>query len=129
MLNLKLGEKELKIKFTYEATVRSGIMQRLVSLEESDDANSLQKVLEIIPEMILVGSQKFHKDEFGYNYETGEGKEESLSKVYSLVDDYFDQDDSDFMWLLDTIRGEMLQNGFLSKLYHQEKETQGKKKN
>ena len=124
MLNLKLGNKELKVKFAYEATVRSGIIKKMVAMDKStdpdDNLDSIQEVLELIPEMLLVGVQKYHREEYKYDYETGDGKEENLSKMYELLDDYFDQEDSDFMQLLSSLRGEMLKDGFLSKLYHQE---------
>lgn len=128
MLNLKLGDKMLQIKFGYEATVRSGLIKKMVQAESSNEneGDSVQATMELLPEMILVGVQKFHRDEFGYNYLTGEGKEEKLSEVYSLIDDYLDQDDATFEELLGKVKGEMLEDGFLSKLFQKEKKKEKK---
>lgn len=128
MLNLKLGDKMLQIKFGYEATVRSGLIKKMVQAESSNEneGDSVQATMELLPEMILVGAQKYHRDEFGYNYLTGEGKDEKLSEVYSLIDDYLDQDDATFEELLGKVKGEMLEDGFLSKLFQKEKKKEKK---
>ena len=122
MTTIKLGERELKIKYGFEATVKSGIIRKLASLgsDNEDGVESITKTLEILPELILAGVQKYHSDEFGYNYKTEEGKEEALSKIYSLVDDYFDGEDADFGEILDTLQNELMENGFLAKMLREE---------
>ena len=131
MLNLKLGKAQLSIRFGYEATVRSGIIKRLASLStEADDTfDKMDAIMEIIPELILVGVQKFHKDEYGYDYKTNAGKEEALSKIYELLDDYFEEEDADFSKLLESLQNELMENGFLAKMYKGEvKEAKKKEK-
>lgn len=126
MTILKLGKKNLKIKFAYESVARSGILKKfaefVASRESGNNLDVLDSLMEFLPEVILVGAQKYHRDEFGYNYKTGEGKEEALSKVYTLLDDYFDGDNVDFDKLFGSLQGELLENGFLAKMFQKELE-------
>ena len=129
---IKIGEKEYKIQFGYIATAKSGIIKELVKIEDLlGDGNSvienLDKILMFIPELMLVGLQKFHRDEFGYNYDTKEGKDEAFEKVSQLVDDYFDGEDADFKGLFNSLEEELLHNGFLSSMFNEEQESQNKK--
>lgn len=131
MTKIKFGEKEYQIQFGYIATAKSGIIKELVKIEEMiGDGNSvienLDKILMFIPELMLVGLQKFHREEFGYNYDTKEGKDEAFEKVSQLVDDYFDGDDADFKGLFNSLEEELLHNGFLSSMFHEEQESQNK---
>lgn len=131
MLNLKLGKTQLSIRFGYEATVRSKILKKLAALTVSkgseDNFDSMSLMMEIVPEMILVGAQKFHSDEYGYDYKTDAGKEEALSKIYDLLDDYFEEEDADFSDLLTSLQEELTENGFLSKMFKKEVEQAQKK--
>ncbi len=126
MTVIKFGKKALKIKFTYEATARSGILKKFAGYVSAQEGGSnidvLDQLMEFIPELILVGVQKYHRDEFGYNYKTGDGKEEALSKVYALLDDYFEGEDCDFTKLTSELQGELLDNGFLAKMFRKELE-------
>ena len=55
MTKLKLGEKELQIKFGYEATVKSGIIKKIAGLEQkTDDLEVIDSMLFLLPELILV---------------------------------------------------------------------------
>ncbi len=130
MLHLKLGKAQLSIRFGYEATVRSKILKRLAELTVNQGNDSFETatiMMELIPEMILVGAQKYHSKDYGYDYKTEEGKEESLSKIYSLLDDYFEEEDADFTELLESLQKELMENGFLAKLFKKEVENQEKK--
>lgn len=122
MLNLKLGKKEYKIKYAYEPTVRSGLIKKLAGMHSDDNLEYIDATMKILPELILIGLQKFHKAEFGYMYDTNAGKEEKLSKVYALLEDYFDEEDSDFMNLYDSLQNELLENSFLSKMFQDAKQ-------
>lgn len=124
MTTIKLHNKELKIKYGYEATVKSGIIQTLSSFSES---SSVEDTLKLLPELILVGVQKYHSDEFGYDYDDPKSKEAALSKIYSLVDDYFDDDDADFIGMVNALQEELTKNGFLAKMLRDEKAGQPKK--
>ena len=95
MTKLKFGEKELQIKFGYEATVKSGIIKKVAKLNQMEDMEAVDEILLFLPELILVGAQKFHKEELGYNPDNEEEKEQQLGKVYDMLDDYFDGEDAD----------------------------------
>ena len=127
MLKLKLGKAQLSIRFGYEATVRSKILKKLAALtvdKDDDTFDRMGMMMEIVPEMILVGAQKFHSNEYGYDYKTEAGKEESMSKIYELLDDYFEEEDADFSTLLESLQNELMENGFLSKMFKKEVENQ-----
>ena len=77
--------------------------------------------MEVLAKMLLVGLQRFHSDEFGYDYnETDLNKAESMSKVYDLLDTYFDDEDADFGKLYSELEEELVANGFLSKMFKEE---------
>ena len=131
MKTIKFGDKEYQIQFGYIVTAKSGIIGKIASIEKMMNGEmtpeEIDKFLMFIPEIVLVGLQKFHRDEFGYDYNTDEGKDVALDKVGSLVDDYFDREDADFNKLLDTLTEELMNNSFLSKLFREEQENQAKK--
>lgn len=131
MKTIKFGDKEYQIQFGYIVTAKSGIIGKIANIEKmmkgETTPEEIDKFLMFIPEIVLVGLQKFHRDEFGYDYNTGEGKDAALDKVGSLVDDYFDREDADFNKLLDTLTEELMNNSFLSKLFREEQENQAKK--
>lgn len=128
MTKIKFGEKEYKIQFGYIATAKSGIISKLIKTESALDGDHVEEsigdFLLLIPELALVGLQKFHRDEFGYNYDTGEGREEALEKAGDLVDSYFDGEDADIKKLMADLKGELMDNSFLSKMFQEEQENQ-----
>lgn len=134
MTTLVINGNEYKIKYGYEATARCGVIEKVNKLEEvlnsaeNMEIADLNKLLQILPELLLAGLQKFHKDEFGYNYETEEGKSDALNKAYELVDDYFDADDADIIDLFNLLTEEMVQNGFLANLLQRGAEAERKPK-
>lgn len=131
MTKVKIGKKEYKIYYAMQPTVQSGILKTLASLESDKEfgIESIGELLTTMTELLLVGLQKFHSDEFGYNYMTGEGKDEAMSKVFSLMDDMAadESDDADYFVLYNTLQNEMLENGFFAKLFRQEKQKAEKK--
>lgn len=128
MTKIKFGEKEYKIQFGYIVTAKSGIISKLIKTESALDGDHIEEsigdFLLLIPELTLVGLQKFHRDEFGYNYDTGEGREEALEKAGDLVDAYFDSEDADIKKLMADLKGELMDNSFLSKMFQEEQENQ-----
>lgn len=129
MTKIKLGEKELDIKFGYEATFKSGIIAKVAQLDQIEDGiEQVNAVLMLLPELILVGAQKFHEKEFGYDPNNEEQKEKQMKKVFSMLDDYFDQEDADGNMLYESLLTEMLTNGFLSKMLNQERKKVTKRK-
>ena len=131
MTTLVIDGNEYKIKFGYEATARCGVIDNVTELEnlmekgENMQNEDLTTLLSLVPKILVAGLQKFHKDEFGYNYETGEGKDAALNKAFELVDDYFDENkDADIIDLFNLLTEEMVQNGFLAQLLQSGAKTQ-----
>lgn len=125
MTTIKFGEKELQIKFGYEATLKSGIIPKIAQMDLKEDGiETVNAILELLPELILIGAQKFHEKELGYDLDNKEQKESQMKKIYSMLDDYFDQEDADGNVLYGLLLTEMLKNGFLSKMLKQEQNQQ-----
>ena len=123
MTTIKIGEKEFNIKYGYEATVKNGIIKKLVSLgEENGNMESIEKILLLLPELLLAGLQKYHADEYGFDYQNSDQKEKQMAKVYALLDEYFDGEDGDVEKLFGDLQNELLENGFLSKILRKESE-------
>ena len=106
-----------EIKFGIEATTKSGILKKIKEVQQSSDdsIDNIEMMLTMVPEFLLVGLQKRHKDEFGYDYNTNEGKEEATAKVCELIDEYTDQEDSSIKELFEELLKEVMQNGFFKK--------------
>ena len=120
-----------EIKFGIEATTKSGILKKIKEVQQSSDdsIDNIEMMLTMVPEFLLVGLQKRHKDEFGYDYNTNEGKEEATAKVCELIDEYTDQEDSSIKELFEELLKEVMQNGFFKKEVLQMKaEKKAKKK-
>lgn len=123
MTTIKIGKKEFNIKYGYEATVKNGIIKKLVSLgEENGNMESIEKILLLLPELLLAGLQKYHADEYGFDYKNSDQKEKQMAKVYALLDEYFDGEDGDVEKLFGDLQNELLENGFLSKILRKESE-------
>lgn len=106
-----------EIKFGIEVTTKSGILKKIKEVQQSSDdfVDEIEMTLNMLPEFLLVGLQKRHKDEFGYDYNTNEGKEEATAKVCELIDEYTDQEDSSIRELFENLLKEVMQNGFFKK--------------
>lgn len=128
MFVLKVKDKEYKIKYAYKPVLKKRILSRLAEVtkkmnnaeKEETDLAGIEDLLLFIPELILVGLQRCHKDEFGYDYNTDVGFDEQLEKVDSIIDEYCDSEDSDMMELFSELQKELLEDGFLSSLFRQE---------
>lgn len=121
MMTLKVGEKEFKITFGYEATLKSRLLSRMakMSVEMGENGGDLEKVedmLLFIPEVVLVGLQKEH-EEYRYNLDTKENYEEKKNMAFSLVAEYLDNGENDAIELFNELQEEMTRNGFLKKLF------------
>lgn len=125
MTILKIGEKEYKIQFGYKATADSEILKDMMQLDKTqDDMETIETVLALLPKLLLVGLQKYHKDEFECDLTNISGSD-AESKVCDLLDDYFDDADNSEGGIFQILQRELVDNGFLSKLIVQGK---GKKK-
>lgn len=126
-MTLKIGEKELKVKFGYEPTLKARLLSRMAKMGvemqgNSDSMETIEDMLLFIPEVLLVGLQKEHKDEFGYNLDTREGYEEQKEKVFSLVAEHLDSGEIDAVDFFNELQEEMTRNGFLKKMFEREVE-------
>ena len=124
MTKIKIGGKEYKIYYAMEPTVKSGILTKMAKLQDVEmDFDTIGNLLGIMTELLLVGLQKFHHEEFGYKYDSEEEKESAMSKAYSLMDEIADGDsEMDYIELYNKLQSEMLENGFFAKMFRQEME-------
>lgn len=126
MMTLKIGEKELKISFGYEPTLKSRLLSRLAKMstqlgENDGDLEKVEDMLLFIPEVVLIGLQKEH-EEYRYNLDTKENYDEKLEKVFSLVAEYLDSGENDALELFNQLQEELTANGFLKKMFEKEME-------
>lgn len=113
MFSFSANGKTYKVKFGYGVLTQSDILTQVSSMGA---INNPKDMIKMLPELILVGLQKKHKDEFGY--ETEEEKRIAYDKVCDLLDDY--EDDSteenphNGFTLFEKASQELEKNGFLS---------------
>ena len=125
-MTLKVGEKELRITFGYEATLKSRLLSRMAKMsvdmgENGGDLEKVEDMLLFIPEVVLVGLQKEH-EEYKYNFDTKEDYEEKKNMAFSLVAEYLDNGENDAIELFNALQEEMTKNGFLKKMFENEVE-------
>ncbi len=130
-MKIKLGGKEYTVKFGYAPVYQNRIIPRVVGMgQQGDELEAIDNMLGFLPEFLLVGLQKFHADEFGFDFDDKEAKEKQLVKMYDLLDDYLDpenEEGKDIMSLYDDLTAELEKNSFLSKLLAKEEQTAKKK--
>lgn len=128
MLKIKVNDKEYTIKFGYEPTLKSRLLSRVAKMtvnmkqDAQENLEQIENMLLFVPEMVLIGLQKFHSDEFGYNLDTNDGYEEAKNKAFSLVGDYVDTGDVDITDFFTELEEELTSNGFLKKMFEKEVE-------
>lgn len=128
MLTIKVNNKDYTIKFGYEPTLKSRLLSRVAKMtvnmkqDAEENLEQIENMLLFVPEMVLVGLQKFHSDEFGYNLDTNDGYEEAKNKAFSLVGDYVDTGDVDITDFFTELEEELTSNGFLKKMFEREVE-------
>lgn len=110
MYVLKVNGNTYKVAYSYKTLVFSDILDRIQKVlgdaEEGETVFSKMKdMLKFVPELLLYGLQKNHKEQFGF--ETEEEKAEQLDKVYDLIDDYEDEHSTD-----EVAEGEMKPDAF-----------------
>lgn len=127
MMTLKVSGKEYNIKFGYEPTLKTRLLSRMAKIGAgvaSGDENleKIEDMLLFVPDVLLIGLQNQHGDEFGYNLDTKDGYEESKEKAFSLVADYLDNENGDAIELFTQLQDELTKNGFLKKMFEMEME-------
>lgn len=128
-MKLKIGENEYSIKFGYKPTLKERVISKVVKMsagakEDGDaDMEKIEDLFLFLPELLLVGLQVHHKD-FGYDYDTKEGKEEQLDKAFALVEEYMDGEGADVMKFFNELQEALLQDSFLKGLFRKEQKKQ-----
>lgn len=118
MFKFEVGDKEYKIKFGYIATLKERVLSKVVNLQSKSDKGfeEIEDFLLYIPEILLVGLQVYHKKEFGYNYDTKEGKDKALAKVNDIVEQYTSDGENDIIELFNKVFEELQNDSFLKKM-------------
>nr|DAV21400.1 MAG TPA: tail assembly chaperone protein [Caudoviricetes sp.] len=113
MFSFTVNNKTYKVKFGYGVLTQSDILTQVSSMGA---INNPKDMIKMLPELLLVGLQKKHKDEFGY--ETEEEKKIAYDKVCDLLDDYEDESTEENphngFTLFEKASKELEKNGFLS---------------
>lgn len=128
-MKLNIGEKELKIKFGYKPTLKERLISRIVKMSrtggenEAENMEKMEDLLLFLPEILLIGLQVHHED-FRYDYDTKEGKEEQLNRAFDLIDEYSIQDGADLMQLFNDLQEEMKNDSFLASLFRKEEKAE-----
>lgn len=124
MFKLVVNGKEYRIKFGYKALAKSDAMKQVAdisaTLSGSDEKTNavLDKVGDILivnAKLLLAGLQKYHNDEFGFDYDDKASFDSCLDKVFDFIDDYEDstEDALSVMDMFERLCDELLENGFL----------------
>ena len=127
MFSFSANGKTYKVKFGYGVLTQSDILTQVSSMGA---INNPKDMIKMLPELILVGLQKKHKDEFGY--ETEEEKKIAYDKVCDLLDDYEDESTEENphngFTLFEKASQELEKNGFLSGMVKAMKKSEEEKK-
>lgn len=138
-MKLNIGDKEFSIKFGYKPTLKERLISRIVKMSnanskkenenEEENENSAEKMEQLedlllfLPEILLIGLQ-VHHEEYRYDYDTKEGKEEQLEKAFDLIDEYSTSENADLMKLFNDFQEEMNSDSFLSRLFQKAEEAE-----
>lgn len=128
-MKIKIGENEYSIKFGYKPTLKERIISKVVKMSNTSgkdggtDMEKIEDLLLFLPELLLVGLQVHHED-FRYDYDNKEDKEEKLDKAFALVEEYMDSEESDVMAFFNQLQEALLQDSFLRSLFQKEQKKQ-----
>lgn len=130
MVTFNVNGKEYKVVFGYGLLTQSDVLDKVQEITSGQERN-LQKLISILPELLLAGLQKKHKDEFGY--ETESERTVVFQKVCDLLDDYEDEGTEENpksgFDLYKILSSELEKNGFLSGLLNTVADAQAQEKN
>lgn len=126
-MELKIGKKTYKVKFGYKALAKSNVLKDVSYIsealnEEETTLSDIADILDVEARLLLAGLQKYHKDEFGVDYDMPKELENGMDKVYNLLDEYSDDEENDVMDLFGKLVNELMSNGFFKKLSSQSME-------
>lgn len=125
MFSFSVNDKTYKVKFGYGVLSQSDILTKVATM---GNINNPKDMIAMLPELILAGLQRKHKDEFGY--ETEEKKKVAYEKVCDLLDDYEDESTEENpkngYILFEKASKELENNGFLSGIMNAMERTEKK---
>lgn len=128
-MKIKIGENEYSIKFGYKPTLKERIISKVVKMSNTSgkdgetDMEKIEDLLLFLPELLLVGLQVNHED-FRYDYDNKEEKEEKLDKAFALVEQYMDSEEADVMAFFNQLQEALMQDSFLRRLFQKEQKKQ-----
>ena len=119
MFSFKVAEKEYKVKFGYRVLCETDLIDRFVMMQNAmDDEHAFKSMTMIVAEMLLVGLQKYHSDEFGWTTESE--KQKKIYAALDLMDEYEDESTEEHPQnayeLFEDLQEELSKNGFLSQI-------------
>ena len=119
MYIFKIHGKEYKVRFTYRTVCEDDILDKISDATDFEGLNvggMIAKVSKATAELLLVGLQKYHSDEFGYKDD--KEKAQRIEEMLDLFDDYEDESTEEHEQSAATLFGdlqeELQKNGFLS---------------
>ena len=131
MVTFNVHGKEYKVVFGYGLLTKTDVLDKVQGITDGKE-RSLQKMISLLPELLLAGLQK-ETQRKSLGIESDSEKEAVLNKVCDLLDDYEDEGTEenpksgfDLYQLLDK---ELEKNGFLSGLLNAVAEAQAVEKN
>lgn len=119
MYIFKIHGKEYRVKYGYRTVCEDDILDRVMNIGNSEDGTArglISNLAKTTVELLLVGLQKYHSDEFGYK--NAEEKQLRIDKMLDLLDDYEEESTEEHeqsaATLLSDLQNELEKNGFLS---------------
>lgn len=116
MITFSVSGKEYKVKFGYKVLAKENLFKKIIEATNQENGVEFEKIISMVPELLLAGLQKYHKNEFGYI--TDKEREEKLEIIYDLLDSYEDEGTKDNPHsgydLYNEMQEELMKNGFLS---------------
>ena len=132
MITFKVGDKTYEVRFGYGVLSESDVLDRVSEMGNVDpqQPGGMRQIVSVLPDLLLAGLQKYHKDSFGY--ETDEEKNVAFHKVCDLLDDYEEESTEENPKtgydLFAKLNEELMKNGFLSGAQNSVAQDQMKKK-
>ena len=119
MYIFKIHGKEYKVRFTYRTVCEDDILDKISDATDFEGLNiggMIARISKATAELLLVGLQKYHSDEFGYKDD--KEKAQRIEEMLDLFDDYEDESTEEHeqsaATLFTDLQEELQKNGFLS---------------
>ena len=83
MVTFNVHGKEYKVVFGYGLLTKTDVLDKVQGITDGKE-RSLQKMISLLPELLLAGLQKKHKEEFGYE---SDSEKEAKQKCKEMKED------------------------------------------